>query len=188
VRIVTGQEEEPVRARYFRWLYSQVFPDQDPGESYTDVCELMHEIPFNDSIPNDSNRTADGEELRDEFISLDEGIDLDAFTEMAGLGKASLFEILIGLAKRAESVTEALKPDQWFRTFLGNLGLLKYPDDRYLPRHILRVNRILRTFNGRTFDPDGNGGIFPLAKPPVDQRKIELWFQMAAYINENQMY
>lgn len=147
----------------------------------------MHGIQFNDSVPNDSNRTADGEELRDEFISLDDGIDLDEFTELASLGKASLLEILVGLARRATTVTEALKADEWFRTFTGNLGLLQYHDRRILPRDVLRVSRILTAFNNRTFDPDGNGGIFPLKSPMTDQRTIELWFQMASYINENEM-
>jgi hypothetical protein len=193
VTAVTGEEdeEEPVRKRYFLWLYDQVFQVRDPDsdQSYIDVCDIMHAIPFNDSVPNDSNRTADGEELRDEFISLDAGIDLEAFTEMAGLGKASILEVLIGLSRRAGAIYEVYKPDEWARKFISNLGLMKYHDRRFLPRDILRVNRILRVFNSRSYDPDGKGGIFPLrSMVHQDQRQIELWFQMAAYVTENLMY
>lgn len=188
---VTDQEEEPVRERYFCWLYDQVFPVRDKRSdlSYITVCDFMHGIQFNDSVPNDNNRTADGEELRDEFISLDDNIGLDAFTEMAGLGKASVFEVLVALARRATTVTEALKADQWFRTFTGNLGLLKYSDRRFVPRDLHRISTILRTFNARSFKPNGEGGIFPLKITAFeDQRKIELWFQMASYITENGMF
>lgn len=182
---------EPVRQRYFNWLYDQVFPVRDKTSelSYIAVCDLMHGIQFNDSVPNDSNRTADGEELRDEFISRDDGIDLGEFTEMAGLGKASVLEVLVGLARRATTVTEALKADQWFRTFTGNLGLLKYSDRRFAGRDLHRISTILRTFNGRTYKPNGEGGIFPLKTAAYeDQRTIELWFQMASYITENKMF
>lgn len=190
MRDAADSQGEPVRQRYFKWLYDQVFDirDQSSDQSYIAVCDIMHSIHFNDKVPNDSNRTADGEELRDQFISLDDNIGLDDFTEMAGLGKASVLEVLIGLSRRSGAVTEALKPAEWFRTFFGNLGLLRYHDARFVPRNTLRVSTILRTFNGRTFDPDGSGGIFPLKNPLTDQRYIELWFQMAAYINENEMY
>lgn len=191
MRPVPEPPEEPVRTRYFNWLYDQVFEIRDTRSelSYTAVCDLMHGIQFNDSVPNDSNRTADGEELRDEFISLDDGINLDDFTELAGLGKASVFEVLVALSRRATTVTEALRADQWFRTFTGNLGLLKYSDHRFLPRNLHRISTILRTFNGRAFKPNGEGGIFPLKSTAFeDQRLIELWFQMASYITENEMF
>jgi hypothetical protein len=31
----------------------------------------------------------------------------------------------------------------------------------------------------------GLGGMFPLEDPREDQRAIEIWYQMMAYINEN---
>ena len=125
----------------------------------------MHGIQFNDSVPNDSNRTADGEELRDEFISLDDNIGLDEFTEMAGLGKASIFEVLVGLARRATTVTEALKRLIMVQDLHGNLGLLKYSDRRFVPRNTAQDQHDSRTFNARSFKPDGEGGIFPLKIP-----------------------
>jgi hypothetical protein len=179
-----------VRERYFLWLYDQSFDIRSPESdfSYVQVCDILHTIRFADSVQNDRNRTADGEELRDEFISLDPDIDIVEFTEMAGLGKATLFEVLAGLSRRAGAVTEALKPEEWFRLFLRNLGLLRFPDSSFSGLHISRVNRIAQKFNSRTYDPDGKGGIFPLKHAQSDQRVLELWFQMAAYINENQMY
>ena len=37
----------------------------------------------------------------------------------------------------------------------------------------------------RDYDASGFGGIFPLRRPAEDQRKVELWYQAAAYILEN---
>jgi hypothetical protein len=35
----------------------------------------------------------------------------------------------------------------------------------------------------RTYGPDGSGGLFPLHKPHIlDQRRVELWYQMQYYL------
>jgi hypothetical protein len=46
------------------------------------------------------------------------------------------------------------------------------------------VEDILDTCIWRTYQPDGQGGFFPLAWPEEDQTKVELWYQIAAYIDE----
>ena len=37
----------------------------------------------------------------------------------------------------------------------------------------------------REYSDNGHGGLFPLKNPKKDQRKVEIWYQMTEYINEN---
>jgi hypothetical protein len=39
----------------------------------------------------------------------------------------------------------------------------------------------------RGYDENGNGGLFPLKNPKEDQRKVEVWMQLNAYIIEKFM-
>jgi hypothetical protein len=179
-----------MRARYFNWLYDQVFRvrDEESPISYVMVCTQMHAIHFNDSVPNDDNRTRDAEQLRYEFISTFRGVEVQDFADLHSLGKSTIFEVLIGLARRCDYIVE-IGPAQWFGIFLENLGLMKYSDANFVPRDSLRIDRILRTFNDRTYSPSGRGGLFPLGQNNGnDQRHSELWFQMSAYMTENKMF
>jgi hypothetical protein len=38
----------------------------------------------------------------------------------------------------------------------------------------------------RTYEPNGVGGFFPLENPNEDQREVELWYQMSAYVDDIQ--
>jgi hypothetical protein len=51
-------------------------------------------------------------------------------------------------------------------------------------RKAQRVNDILYALIWRTYDPDGSGGFFPLLHSKKDQRQIEIWYQMHAYVRE----
>jgi hypothetical protein len=46
----------------------------------------------------------------------------------------------------------------------------------------------LHKLNNRTYSKLGKGGLFPLRSSAYDQRKVELWYQMAAFMTENHMY
>jgi hypothetical protein len=175
---------------YFNWLYNQVVGvwDVNSPVSYIGVCTHLHAIEFDDRVPNDDNRRKEGEELRDEFIAAhSEIIEIEEYTELVGLGRASLFEMLIALARRADYIVE-VGPRTWFKSFLDNLGLTRYNDARHRPQDDVRIERILRTFNQRTYSRTGKGGLFPLKDPKSDQRSTELWFQMAAFMRENELY
>jgi hypothetical protein len=180
-----------MKARYFNWLYDQVFRvrDMDSPISYVNVCTHMHSIHFNDSVPNDDNRAREAEELRNEFIATLRGIEVEDFAELYDLGKATILEVLIALTRRCDYIAE-IGTAQWFRIFLENLGLMKFSDANYAPRDDPRIDRILRAFNNRQYSPMGRGGIFPLRQNTSgrDQRQAELWVQMSAYMTENKMY
>ncbi len=181
--------------RYFRWLYDQVFRefDQKSLRSYITVCTEMHSVPFNDSVPNDSNRSRDAEELREEFISTFRRIDLGDYAWIYGMGQPSVFEVLIALARssdiRYSEVDSWEGVAEWFLLFIDNLGLIRFPDGVIRPEDIPRIRKIIRIMNDRTYSRKGKGGIFPLRKTGVpDQRHVELHYQQSAYMEENRMY
>lgn len=72
-----------------------------------------------------------------------------------------------------------------FRGFIRNLDLLDVTDEAY-PQVKVRnkLTSAMNRLNNRTYEYNGNGGLFPLRNPPSDQRKTEIWYQMNAYILE----
>jgi hypothetical protein len=38
----------------------------------------------------------------------------------------------------------------------------------------------------RNYESNGHGGFFPLEDPDEDQRRVELWYQLNAYLNERE--
>ena len=131
-------------------------------------------------IANDDNRAEDGKELRYEFIN-EQGID-EVDQAWLDLG-CSVLEMMIALARRAafESDDEVV---EWFWRFIFNLGLNNHTDIAYTSKTEREVDNVLDTVIFRTYDADGLGGLFPLTHPRQDQRKVELWYQLAAYLSE----
>jgi hypothetical protein len=178
-----------VKTVYFDWLYDIIFRirDEESEASFIHVCEYLHRVQFNDRIPNDDNRSAYGINLREEF-ALAANIGLEAYSELYSIGpKASLFEMLVGLARQANFIVD-VGLETWFREFLANLKLTVFNDARFRPVDALKMERIIRKFNERAYKANGEGGIFPLKNPEGDQRQIEVWYQMSAYILEQGLY
>jgi hypothetical protein len=174
---------------YFNWLYDQLYSvrEMESWRSYTTVCTVMHQIEFKDLVPHDSNRIADAAELRAKFR--DETPGRFEALELTNLmfPNATVFEVLFALADRADFMIPLTRPT-WFRIFLENLKLAKYSDDYSLTHSAWPIHRIINRFNDRQYKRDGRGGIFPLRDPEADQRDVELWYQMGAYMTENRMY
>jgi hypothetical protein len=181
------EEENPLPSRYFRWLYDRVLPilEADHYSSYGTVCSRMHDIPFKALVPNDENRVADGAELRNLFLESCGGEPLDRVHVM--YPDATIFEVLVALAKRANCMIE-MGEHEWFCIFLKNLRLDVYNDWYCLNHTTGRIETILRRFNDRNYLPSGRGGLFPLNRPMLDQRHVEVWYQMGAFMTEHSMY
>jgi hypothetical protein len=99
--------------------------------------------------------------------------------------------MLIALADRMDFVLStpsirASRREKWFWLFIDNLNLDKYDYD--FPDVFEKKNannaKIMKLLE-RHYDDNGKGGIFPLRHPMADQRRIEIWYQMMAYISEN---
>lgn len=164
---------------YLRWLAPQIRDKHsNPEKSYVDLLRLMFDKEFVWLIPNDDNRVMDGLDLRSEFCHT-RNVQLDA---LSSLGTASFLEVMIGLSRRMAFAAGGQAHD-WAWTFLSNLEL-QGMSDPLTKRKAKQADDILDACIWRTYQSDGVGGFFPLAWPDDDQTKIELWYQMAAYINE----
>lgn len=186
---MSAQEENPLYSDYFHWLYDRVVPvrEVDGMSSYWLVCTRMHELVFKALVPHDENRIVDGANLRNGFSSgIGKGLELDQANLL--LHDATVFEVLVGLAARANLMIE-MDEMKWFQLFLRNLKLDIF-SDWYCLNHITgRIDRILNRFNDRTYRYSGHGGgLFPLSRPKDDQRDVELWYQMGAFMTEHSMY
>ena len=127
-------------------------------------------------IPNDDNRLMDGLELRGEFAR-EKGLP-------GGYAAApcSVLEVMIALSRRMEFIVGGTAPG-WAWQFMLNLGFEKFTDP-VSPRRMNQVADALQDLVYRNYSPDGSGGFFPLTNPDDDQTQVEIWYQMAAYIDE----
>lgn len=119
---------------------------------------------------NDDNRNQDALDLRERVGSLYD-------VEVPISSPASCLEILVALAERMNGEFDFKTAAEWFLIMLDNLSLLEYSKTSERVKIGIWLNR--------HFNPDGYGGLFPLKDPKEDQRKVEIWYQMYAYIEEN---
>jgi hypothetical protein len=178
----------PASGDYPLWLASQIRGEEDghPGRTYDGLVTIMYETEFLWFVPNDDNRKADGLDLRLEFcyeknISKQEA---GAFLDKGvPIPPCSFLEVLIGLSRRLEFAAGG-SPERWAWILMHNLDLHRITDPvgRGKAR---RAKDILQTCIHRNYEPNGVGGFFPLPESAAeDQRQVELWYQMAAYIDE----
>lgn len=174
-----------IKNDYFKWLCGLVGVE-GPYESYWILLKRLHEAEFYWTVKNDDNRCMDGKDLRDRFVDFLEvpehyWEDLD--------GPCTFLEMLIALAIRWEdTLYEVGQPNRtsvWFYEMLENCGLIKFTDALYFElRGPEEVRYIIDLIMDRRYDKDGKGGLFPLENPKEDQRKVEIWYQMMAYLDE----
>lgn len=133
----------------------------------------------------DENRAIDGMALREQFI--DEEAEYPYATD-AWMGLAcSVLEMLIALSRRVAFEADEGDPRKWFWELMHNLRLDSYSDATHLSTAEHReVNHILETLMLRSYDRNGDGGLFPLRDPAKDQRRVDIWYQMNAYLIENE--
>lgn len=169
---------------YYQWLCGLVCVDE-PDHSYWILADQLHKTVFTWSVPNDENREADGRRLRDIFEAETLYQDYSCLQ-----GPASVLEVLIALAIRIESILA--DPDlgdrtvNWFWEMIENLNLAQFDDENYITRHgKMLVHQILKCFLERRYTRHGDGGLFPLKLHVKDQRRVEIWYQMMDYLNEN---
>lgn len=170
---------DPLAEDYLRWLEPQIRDKHgNPNRTYWDLLIIMHEKEFVWLIPNDDNRLVDGLDLRVEFAYANH-IRSDA---LRNVGPCSFLEVLIGLSRRIAFAAGGKAPG-WAWQLLNNLELHRTADP-VSRRKATFVNDVLDTVIWRTYAPDGSGGFFPLNGSDEDQRQIELWYQMSAFIDE----
>ncbi len=176
----------PLSGDYLSWLASQI-RGESTNRTYDGLLEIMFETEFIWLIPNDDNRTGDALDLRVEFCHV-HSIPLErvgAFLDKEHPNPpCSFLEVLIGLSRRLEFAAGG-SPEDWAWQLMVNLELHRISDP-VGRRKAERAYEILQKCIYRNYSPDGMGGFFPLTWPEEDQTQIELWYQMAAYINEKE--
>ena len=158
---------------YFEWLIAPL--DQYDTRLSLSQMRVLYSTAFEVAIAEDRNRAANGVELREEFLYFhpeflgDPGID-----NWLGL-QCSVLEMLQALAN-CMAYTTSGDGALWVCDMLQNLDLGHTQAEAI---------EGLKRLNQRSYSQDGRGGLFPLRHPLEDQRTVPIWYQMSAYLIEN---
>lgn len=178
-----------LRDRYFDFLYSKIAG----REKLKKVARyLFDRWEFYWTVPNDDNRQADGYDLRYEFLAyLDDAgthytrVAMDHLLEEP----VSVFEVIVALTNRIDfqlyDYMSEPRNSQWFLEVLSNLGISDFVDSNWDEYAEQSVDRVMQVLLDRTYDENGNGSLFPLENPTQDMTRVEIWYQMMAYLLEN---
>lgn len=156
---------------YFSFLHQKT----GLGDEYTLLLEHLLNTPFVWSVPNDDNRLMDGEELRLEFEII--------CGSRPPFGHISVLEVLLAICLRMSfEADESI--ESWFYELLINLDIHHFVNDTYeLGNGHREVQARIDIFMKRKYNFDGTGGgLFPIKGTDVDQRTVELWYQMSTYL------
>lgn len=167
---------EPLDEGYFNWLCAKVGMF-DSTNNYRDLLRILHSTEFVWLVIGDKNRAEDGVELREDFFRERFcAVDHEWMSQ-----PCSVFEVLVGFAKRAAFQSDGTIPN-WFYAFLINLGLddFRRVDEQDIPF----IDEIVGMFIWRTYKANGEGGLFPIRNPRHDQREVEIWYQFCEYVEE----
>lgn len=169
---------------YFLWLISLI--EKEDNEHYClEFLWTLFRREFYWSIRNDSNRAEDGKKLREVYFREN---NLDDYGQLDG--PCSVLELLIAISYRIDFIlmdeTNEERIDKWFWEMIKNLNLEQYSDnDIYQKEKMSKNNELITRLLDRKYTVMGNGGLFPLKYFKGDQRNIEIWYQMMAYLDEN---
>lgn len=176
--------DSTVQVLYFEWLCEKI---RMKKHRHLLLAEALYKTDFYWTIDLDINRCKDGIRLREDF-GAETGNNHENLND-----PCNLLEVMVALMFRFDDLMpEATsekemknRPSQWFWEMVNNAGLYKYTDEYYMVRdNRLELNRDLERILSREYDSGGFGGFFPLENPEKDQRKVEIWYQMNAYIME----
>lgn len=158
---------------YFDWLANQIAIPERNRNTYHGLFERMHETEFVWTVLGDDNRIQDARDLRVQFSH---------GKWRAPRRPISVLEVLIALSRRT-AFTAGGSAEEWAWHLLENLNFHKLSDP-LTGTKLTRLDDGLEALIWRTYEYDGTGGFFPLRNPPEDQTKVEIWFQMNAYVIE----
>lgn len=174
---------------YFTFLYEKVGMNNRNGKSYHHLAEAMFQREFYSSVKEDSTRLRDGLALRERYRKL-----LGANVEEAeAVGPCNLLEVLVSFAMVIEEdiMTDDHEGDRtkvWFWAMIDNSGLYIYSDPTYeYMDNATRVRRKLDVILDRTYEPNGEGGLFPIHNARADQRTVSMWYQANTWLSERRL-
>lgn len=165
---------------YVDYIYNQVV-QSDQGISWHKLFDRLNAIPFWPSHFLDDNRVADAAWAKKRaFEETFEGTELELPTE------CSVLEMIFALACRMESAVMynrqlGDRSGLWFWGMIVNLGLGHMTDEHYDDNFVVeRVNAFL----ARSYDKNGQGGLFSVKNKKYDMREYDIWRQANLYMLE----
>ena len=165
---------------YFDWLCITI-----NNRNYKELARALHNAEFRAKFPADQNRGMDGMRLRVIFMERH-----GEYGSATNRGPCTMLEFLIGIARHMSFLMNGNACDHrtafYFWTLIRNLGLDKLTDENWyrLNGEFYVEDAVDRVIN-RQYEYNGSGGLFPLRYPKEDQRGIEFWYQMHAWLGEN---
>ena len=162
--------------QYYDWLYKIVCGEWEPRNlSFHRLLMYLFNRDYIPACEMDVCRATDGINLRYRFAS-ENNIPYGKIDAVFQGVPCSMLEMMVALAIRIE---EHIMEDrsmgnrvgQWFWSMVVSLGLAAMDDTR---------------FDSRDYQPNGAGGLFTLSHPTEDMRQIDIWYQLMAYLNENE--
>lgn len=169
---------------YFEWLCNLVAPPQDIRKEYKELLFKLQKTPFEYSIGKDSNREAEGIELRYRFGS-ERNIAESAIACLLDVVPCSVLEMMVALSLRIEDIMldefSGYGAGRWFWNMIKSLDLLAYYDGNYDEDS---VQFVLYIFMQRRYHPNGAGGLFTLKNPPRRMTDVEIWLQAMWWLDE----
>ena len=175
-----------INSEYFEWMCSLI-RDSKPRKhaSYRKLLVYLYHTEFVYIIPMDSNRYADGIDLRYRF-GYEHGISEPAIASCLDNSPCSILEMMVALAFRCEehimyNPDNGMRSGRWFWRMISNMGLGDMYDSNYDPE---LVNSIVWQFLNRDYGHDGEGSLVYIPNCKDDLRSIEIWYQMMRYLSE----
>ncbi len=170
-----------LRKEYFEWMYHTVCDGHFATEnSYRKLLLYLDSIDYYWILQDDSNRAADGEDLRWSFLFWN-GME-ERINELQG--SCSVLEMILAMAYRCEEIMDDAvigdRTSQWFWNMMNNLGLGGMIDTRFDEGF---VNSVIYIFLDREFKPDGHGSLFVVRNCDVDLRNVNIWTCMLWYLD-----
>lgn len=161
---------------YYMWLLDKVDALHGEKSNYSNLLQQLFSTTYVYAFIMDKNRAKGGESLRAVY-ALEEGLYLEDVYQ----GPCTVLEMLVGLADTL-SFNQGDTVSKWFWEMIDNLGLGSMDDRTYDENYI---SDVLHTWMNHAYEPDGTGSLFPLKYSDLDQRTMEVWNQMNAYLIEN---
>ena len=180
-----GWELENFRNAYRNWLGS-IVRDVD----HVILFDVLYDTEYVWWLERDGDRARDGIYLRARFEH-DSGLPCP---EGWDDWPCSFLEFVVGLAFTMDEML-MYSPDvngipRWFWLMMENCGLAEFDDRTMLEGGKAASDAVAALVRGildREYDYDGSGGLFPLHHPEEDQRNVEYWVQMNAFVMETGM-
>lgn len=174
--------------QYYDWLHKIVCGEWEPRNlSFHRLLMYLHNRTYIPACEMDQCRAEDGVNLRYRFASeCDIPYDkIDA--EFHGV-PCSMLEMMVALAVRIEEhimddSSAGNRVGQWFWNMVVSLGLAAMDDGRF---HEDRADYILDRFECRDYEYNGAGGLFTVNRPTEDMRRLDIWYQLMHYLQENE--